>query len=456
MRGKLSKDSQLNFFKARLELLLNMEHELVKLSTEIDWDEVEAEFSIYYSDIGRPGVPVRKIVGLLLLKRMFDQSDESVVDRWIENPYWQYFTGEEYFQTQKPFDPSDFVHFRQRVGQVGMEKILALTIKLHAKAITEKEVLVDTTVQEKNITFPTDAKLQHRIIGQCWKIAQQTGIPLRQSYKRTLRQLMIDQRFRKHPKRRKKANWAARKLKTIAGRLIRELYRKLDEQQLAHYAQKLKLFEQVLAQKRSDSNKIYSLHAPEVCCIAKGKEKVAYEFGSKVVITRTSRSGIIIGGLSFNTNIYDGKTLGPALDQAETIRNAIGGNRPKVAIVDRGCKGPKQIKGTQIIIPSPPSTNVTPYQKQKIRKRFRARAGIEPVISHLKFDHRMWRNFLSGSVGDSINVLLAAAGFNLKKKLNLIKKELKKGNRKFWAFFVQFTVLILPPLKGKKIELIPF
>jgi IS5 family transposase len=388
--------------------LLAANHELVRLAKEVDWLWIEEQLQSYYAEQGRPSVPIRTIVGMLLLKHLFNESDESVLDRWVENPYWQYFTGEQFFQHHPPFDSTDFPKFRHRIREEGMEKVLALTVKLHPGAEKEQEVQIDTTVQEKAITFPTDTKLQKKIIEKCRDIAEREGIQLRQSYKRTLKVLMLAQRNGQHPKRRKKANAARRKIKTIAGRLIRELDRKLATPVKHFYQEQLALFQQVLNQQRHDKNKVYSLHAPEVCCIAKGKEHKPYEFGSKVAIVRSAKSGIIVGMANFNTNLNDGHTLEPALAQSERIRTAIGGNRPKVAVVDRGCRGLKKIKSTQICIPATPTKNATAYQKRKARMRFRQRAGIEPTISHLKHDHRMIRNFLRGILGDVINALLAA------------------------------------------------
>ena len=248
MIGKTDKTPQLDIFKTPLTQFINHKHELCLLSKMIDWDKVEEDFSQYYCvENGRPSIPIQKIIGIILLKRVYNQSDESVVERWIENPYWQYFCGETNFQHQQPFDPTELIKFRQRIGESGAEKILSLSINLFdKKEIEEKEVLIDTTVQEKNITFPTDTKLQKKIIEKCRKIANKEGIVLRQSYKRKLKQLMIDQRFRQHPKRRKKANSAARKIKTIAGRIVRDIERKMNDDQLLKYASDLNIFNLIL------------------------------------------------------------------------------------------------------------------------------------------------------------------------------------------------------------------
>jgi len=314
-----------------------MKYELVLLAQRIDWESVEKEFSVYYPYMGRPAVPIRKMVGSMILKQMYNIGDETFVSRWIENPYWQYFCGETFFQYDKPFDPSEFVHFHKRIGEVGAQKILKLSISLFdTREVHEKEVLIDTTVQEKNITFPTDSKLHKKIIEGCRKIAEKEGILLRQSYKRTVKQLMIDHWFREHPKKRKKANAAARKLKTIAGRLVRDVERGLDDiDRLICYDERLWLYYRVLGQKRDDNNKLYSFHAPEVKCISKGKEHKSYEFGNKSSFVLTKKSGIVVGAMAFEDNIYDGHTLEPQLAQVEDLL----GRLPETALVDRGCKG---------------------------------------------------------------------------------------------------------------------
>ena len=410
---------------------------MVLLADQIDWDWIENELKDYYAKAGRPSVPVRTMVSLLLLKQLYDQSDESVLERWIENPYWQYFSGETFFQHKPPFDPTDFVYFRKRVGEQGMEKVLSLTVCLHPDAAEDKIVQVDTTVQEKNITFPTDTKLQKRIIDYVWWIADEEQIKLRQSYRYVLKDLRLQMHNGHHPRRRKQANKARKKVKTICGRLLRDLERKLSPQRRAWYQPWLALYWDVLNQKKNDKNKIYSLHEPQVYCIAKGKAHKKYEFGCKVAVTRTANSGVIVGMKSFAENIYDGHALQPALEQSERIRVQAGGSRPQAAVVDRGCRGRKIIEGTDILIPGKPPKKQSAYEKRKMRLLFRARAGIEPIIGHLKRDHRMLRNFLSGTLGDAVNALLAGAAFNLKKRLNQIKEELKNILVFIWKFFAR-------------------
>lgn len=419
MVGKIDKTPQLNIFKVPLVRFIRETHELCLLAKKIDWDLVEKDFMEYYClDNGRPSIPIRKVVGVILLRRMFNLSDESVVDNWRENPYWQYFCGEVNFQHEAPFDPTELIKFRQRIGESGAEKLLKLSIDLfERKEVEEKVVLIDTTVQEKNITFPTDTKLQKKIIEKCRAIAARERVKLRQSYKRTLKQLMIDQRFRRHPRRKKKANAAARKIQTLAGRVVRDIERKLTHEQLIKYADELHVFNLILKQKKGDKNKIYSIHEPDVRCIAKGKESKKYEFGNKSSIVKTKVSGIIVGALGFKDNPYDGHTLNPQLEQTQRLT----GKLPKLAVVDRGYRGRKEVKGVNILSPKKLSATATNYLKQKMRKLFRARAGIEPIIGHLKHDHRMERNYLSGNIGDNMNTILAATGFNMIKMLKRLK-----------------------------------
>lgn len=281
---------------------------------------------------------------------------------------------------------------------------------------------VDSTAQEKNITYPTDAKLHKKIIDKCVKKAKKEGIALRGSYKRTSKQLLRDTYNGAHPKRGKKADAAKRKLRTIAGRLVRELERRLAT---GVFARELELFKKVLAQEKNSKDKIYSLHEPEVYRMGKGKPHKKYEYGYRASVVLTQRTGIIVGAMAFKTNVYDGHTLEEVLQQAETLT----GKFPRTATVDRGYQGKQQVGGTQVHIPKPPLKRDTAYQKRKKRKHHRRRAAIEPIIGHLKADHRAARNFLKGQIGDSINFIMAAAGFNFKKLM--VKPQQTKG----WLYF---------------------
>jgi len=342
---------------------------------------------------------------------MYSISDDEVVETWTQNPYWQYLSGMDVFQWEPPCVSSDLTHFRNRIGVEGAEKILKNSIDIHGKSACENEVVVDSTVMEKNITFPTDVKLHLKIIEHCRKIAESELISLRQSYSRVEKQLLRVQRFLNHSKNRMKANAAARKIKTIAGRLLREIERKMVAESRDEYASFLERAARILSQKRSDKQKIYSLHEPDVYCISKGKEHKKYEFGTKAPIVLTKHTVIIVGALNIH-NQFDGHSLPAVLDQTERLT----GRRPKVAIADRGYRGKKEIGGTEIALPKPPGKRNTKYEKQKARQRFRRRAGIEPIIGYLKSDHGMLRNYLKGSVDGDINILLAARRIQLQKE----------------------------------------
>ncbi len=342
----------------------------------------------------------------------------SVVEQWMENIYYQYFSGEKTYACGVPCEASELVHFRNRIGTEGVELIFKESIRINGRDGQEKEATTDTTVQEKNITYPTDNKLHRKIIKKCVAMADKEGIELRQRYSRILKKLALDQRFRNHSKNKGRARKADRKVKTIAGRLVRELERKLTPDKDQNV---LALFKRVLAQQKSDSHKIYSLHEPHTQCISKGKEHKKYEFGScqrhgcpKVSIITTKTTGVIIGAINIEKNVHDSKTLYPALEQQQRLTGVILKNN----FVDRGYRGVKEVLGTKITLPDLPTKERTRYQKQKLRNGFKRRAAIEPRIGHLKQDHRLSRNFYKGIKGDNNNVMLAAAAMNFKRMIN--------------------------------------
>ena len=435
MKGKSPNQDQGNLFLPILKDIINPKHELAILSDQINWKTVEDEFSELYSHTGQPGMPIRMMVGLLLLKRIYNLGDETVMEQWLQNPYYQYFCGESEFQWKYPCDPSDLVHFRKRIGKDGVEKIFQLSVETRRDEIRTKDVLVDTTAQEKNITYPTDAKLLIKVIKQCNTIAGKENINQRQTYKRTFKKLLLKQRFAHHPKRRKQASAALRKLRTIAGRLVRELERKLSQNAKKAYADNLINFKKIIAQKRIDKNKIYSLHEPEVACIAKGKAHKKFEFGSKVSFAVVPGVNIIVGVKNFNGNPHDSTTLEPTLNHVEKIC----GKQFKNALVDRGYKGKTKVGNITIVSPKPPNAK-QPYSKATMRKKCRKRAAVEPVIGHVKQDCRMQRNYLKGNIGNDINALLAAAGFNFRGLLRKIKREILLPLFLINRYFYQYEV----------------
>lgn len=426
MLNKPINTTQLSFLQPGLKEQLSNKHPLYILADHVNWQLFEDSFKKHYKEnFGRPAKPIRLMVALLMLKHIRNLSDESVVEQWSENAYYQYFSGEQVFTAKAPCQASELVHFRNRIGEEGVELIFKESIRINGKGGKEDKASIDTTVQEKNITYPTDSKLHRKIIKKCIAIADKEGIELRQRYTRTLKKLGIEQRFRNHPKNGAKARKADKKVKTIAGRLVRELQRKLPAES---YKTDLELFVRVLRQKRQDKNKVYSLHEPDVACISKGKEHKKYEFGSKVSITVTQNSGVIIGALNIPGNDYDGHTLDAALEQQQRLT----GHKLKEAFVDRGYRGRKEVLGTTIHTPKTFSNKITGYRKNKLKEGFTKRAAIEPKIGHLKTDHRLSRNFYKGIKGDNINVMLAAAAMNFKRMMNIWKNNL-------WALFFHFV-----------------
>ena len=422
MLGKNPK-KQPELFRPMLVDFIDDKHELVLLSEKIDWDYFEKEFSPLYSKTGNPSHPIRFMVGCLLLKHLYNLGDETLEKAWIMNPYMQHFCGRVFFEHEFPCDPSNFVHFRKRIGEKGIEKIFAYSVRMHdAKTNTSNFVLSDTTVQENNTSFPTDAKLCKKVIDYCNKIAENEGIKQRQRYTKVSKQLVRNTYNGKHPKRAKLARKSQRQLKTIAMRLIRELERNFTAEQQEFYRESMELYTKAVTQKRNDTDKVYSLHKPFTRCIAKGKAHKQYEFGNKVGLVTTSNKGkkIILGIKAFLQTPYDGHTIEPLLEQMET-----GGQQlPKELVYDRGGKGKSEIKGVKISIPGVPRKTDTAYQKHTKRKKFRTRAAIEPIIGHLKTDFRLAQNYFLGETGPQINALLSATAWNMKKMMEILKEKI--------------------------------
>jgi IS5 family transposase len=407
MQPSTTDKAQISFLLPDLEGQLDPRNALFRLARAMDWSVFEKEFRPLYCTEGRPALPIRRLVGLLMLKSLRNLSDEEVVVFWSENPYAQDFCGERELQWGFPCDASELTHFRKRIGTGGAEKILAATIKLHGERAKEKEVVVDTTVQEKNITFPTDTKLAAKIVRGGVKMARRHGVKLRQSFERTVPKLLAAQRGRRTKGGADRARKAARRLKTIAGRVVRQLDAAVPQE--SRDRRWVETAKKILSQKRSDSGKIYSLHEPEVYCVSKGKEHKKYEFGAKASLVVGKNGGVILGAYSLPENDYDGHALEPTLEQVERVA----GYRPAVAIGDKGFRGQSHCGETEVVTPGRGKKNASVYEKRKARKRFRRRAAIEPRIGHLKSDFRLDRNFLKGQIGDAINLLLAAAASNL-------------------------------------------
>jgi IS5 family transposase len=417
MLSKKKPTAQLGIFHGLADQL-NQKHPLFLLAHKIDWSLFEDSFKKHYNEkMGKPAKPIRLMVALLILKHVRNLSDENLVEHWSENLYFQYFSGEQFFQPAFPCVPTELVAFRQRIGEEGVELILRESIRVNdppKDGRGDVVVSVDTTVQEKNITYPTDDKLYKKIIKKCWMIADKEGIDLRQSYVQVVRKLGHQQRFKNSRQGAKAARKAGKKIKIIAGRLLRDIARKLPLERLGTHLPALKLYQRVLSQKREDTNKIYSLHEPDVKCYAKGKEHKKFEFGSKASVLIDQATGIIMGAINFTQTIHDSKTLPEVLEQFERLN----GRQPKEVYVDRGYRGIAQYRQSMIRVPKPDK-----YITKQQRKKHSKRAAIEPMIGHLKQDYRLCRNYLKGILGDNMNIILAAAAMNFKRRMILWRTE---------------------------------
>jgi IS5 family transposase len=401
-------------YQRRLSTLLDPSHPLYVLAEAIDWQFFEREFgSLYVERKGRPGLPMRLRVGLHYLKHLYDVSDERVVAGFVENPYWQYFCGEEFFRHELPCDPTSLVKWRKRIGPGGMEQLLQETIaaaqrRQALKPAEIRRVNVDTTVQEKAIAFPTDARLYHKARCVLVREVRRAGIELRQSYRRVGKRALQKQGRYAHAQQLKRARKETRKLRTYLGRVIRDIQRKAAasgnelDQQMSQYLERAT---RIYRQQRADKHKLYSMQAPEVECIAKGKEHKKYEFGCKVSVVTTSKRSWVVGIEALHGNPYDGHTLKAAHAQVEQLT----GVKPEEIFVDKGYRGTQHHPENVAVYLSGRKLSGT------LKRLLRRRSAIEPVIGHLKQDHRMARNFLHGADGDQINALLVGCGFNLRK-----------------------------------------
>jgi IS5 family transposase len=396
--------------------ILSPDHPLIVITKKVDWAGLEGEASKKYSlKRGRPALPLRLMIGLLLLKYITDLSDEQVVENWRENVYFQAFTGEGVYQDRLPCNPSMMTVFRQRIGREVCELILGESVRVHGPKALEKACILDTTVQPKNITFPTDFKLISSAILLILSIGAFLGIPFAKKYVAERKELKNQINFGKKSMPADVKEGCIARLRDIGNTLLREFTDKLPKDCWRFEAiQKLvRNLRKAINQRKNDKNKIYSLNEPQVKCIAKGKAHVRYEFGSKVSVAVGKCKGIILGILNFRDNPYDGNTIQSAHEQMSRLHN---GYTPDTSITDRGYKGREDIDG--------PNKIITPYclikelpleLVRKIKLFLKRRSSIEPIIGHLRSDHRMGRNYLKGELGDDINPLMAAAGFNFVK-----------------------------------------
>ena len=405
------------------------------LAERINWNKFEQEFAGYFpATVGNPALPARLVVGMLYLKHAFGMSDEAVVERWVENPYWQYFCGMQYFQHQLPFHPTSLIKWRNRLGEAGCEKLLKelIEVAIREDVIEEKDikkVIVDTTVQEKAITYPTDAKLQHRARLLLLKQAKKLRLSLRQSYLRLGKQALFRGSRYAAAKQMKRAHKQFKLVKRYLGCVYRDIRRQLEKnlELTVHFNDLLAKTEKLLNQKREDKNKLYSIHAPEVGCIAKGKAHKKYEFGVKTSIATTHKSNFVVGIKALSGNPYDGHTLSDALNQVESLT----GTRPNDCYVDLGYRGNHEVRCEVHLTRSKHE-----LRTYALRKDMRRRSAIEPIIGHMKSDGLLGRNYLKGSTGDKVNALLCGVGHDLRvilRKLRLFWLQILLGLYEYFA-----------------------
>jgi len=365
---------------------------LLALGCSLNWNSLEVAFTPLYSELGRSAKPIRLMCGLLMLKQLYNLSDESVVEQWRMNPYYQVFCGEKQACLVMPQNWLSFA------------SVLVLR-ELNGYLVYQSAC--------KAITYPTDSKLLIKIINRLNKLAKIHGVQQRRTFVKETKSLRLACRHFRHVKRRSKAKKALKRLRTIAGVLMRELTRKLPELALEQEAQRFALYQRIIDQRRKDKNKVYSLHESDVYCVGKGKDHKAYEYGRKASVVSTKDSNIIVGVASHDEHEHDSKTLKAALESAHEHRT----KAVKLAVVDRGYRGARKhiAEDIDILLPSPPLKRDNAYQRQKKRVLCRRRAAIEPIIGHLKQDYRLSRNWLKGSEGDEINLHMAACAWNLRK-----------------------------------------
>ncbi len=422
MRAKSQVSPNRELYQQDLNDLLDERHELVLLSKKINWAVLEEKWAGYFpSSRGRPALPARLVAGLLYLQHAFNYSDEALVRTWIENPYWQFFCGESYFQHKLPCDPSSLTVWRKRIGEEGVEWMLAVTVEagLETETINTKsfsKVIADTTVQEKAIAHPTDSRLLNRCREKLVAFAAEAGLSLRQNYNRIAPQWCRKIGGYAHAKQYKRMKGLIKKLKTVTGRVYRDVLNQMTQVPEFLQAKGKTLLEKaakLLSQEKNSKNKLYALHAPEVECISKGKAHKKYEFGVKASFVVTHKEGFAVGARSMPGNPYDAHTLVEAIEQMEIITH----HSPAQVFTDLGYRGHGMKRDDIKIYHSRSKQKMS----RKLKADIRRRSAVEPMIGHMKNDGKLRRNWLKGTVGDALNVVLCACGHNLR----LILKKLR-------------------------------
>jgi IS5 family transposase len=416
-----------DLFRARLDQIINLKHELAQLADAIDWDWIDGEIAPLYSEKGRPGIETRFAVGLLLLKHIYGLSDEGVCERWVYDPYFQHFTGEEFFQHEFPHERSDLSHWRKRLGDK-LELLLAESLRVaHESGALRtrdlKRVTVDTTVQPKNISFPTDAKLLHAAIKGLTRLAQKHGVRLRQSYARVAKRAAMMAGRYAHAKQFNRHHRELRLLRTRLGRIIRDIRRKIAGQPTLEeaFVTPLSRASQIRSQQQRQRGwKLYAFHAPEVECIGKGKASAPYEFGVKASIVTTNARApggqFVLHAKALPGNPYDGHTLRAVIEDTQKLT----GCEIERAYVDKGYRGHDAQNPRRVFI-SGQKRGVFGVIKRELRRR----SAIEPVIGHMKAEGHLGRCYLKGRAGDAANAILTAVGYNFRRILEWLRALLR-------------------------------
>ncbi|WP_323073753.1 IS5 family transposase [Mycetohabitans endofungorum] len=443
-----------DFFRSRLDAMIDLRHPLAVLATRMPWSTIEARLAPLFerrtrealsstvpdlfgmapklagagvSVAGRPRLSMRLMVGLLYLKHAYNESDESVCERWAQHVYFQFFCGEQYFQPRLPCDPTHLVRFRQALGEAGVEELLAATLTAAAqmkalKPVEFERVIVDTTVQEKAMAYPTDSRLLEVARSKLVRLAQRAGLALKQTYEREGKRLRRRAGGYAHAKQFKRLRRVLKRQRTVLGRVLREIERKLDK--ISHERQAplhkwLQRAWRICQQRAKDKDKLYALHAPEVACIGKGKARQPYEFGVKVSLAITHKQGLIVGTRAFAGNPYDGHILAEQLEQTSIlIQDLAGAPRVRTVLADLGFRGvDAQVAPVQLI-----HRGKLNRLSQAQRRCLKRRQAVEPIIGHVKQDHGMRRCWLKGVTGDAVHAVLCSTGYNLRWLLRAITR----------------------------------
>lgn len=419
-----------DLFRARLDQIINMKRELVRLAEAIDWDWIDEELSVFYRETGRPAVPTRFLVGLLLLKHIYGLSDKGMCERWVHDPYFQHFTGETFFQHDLPHERFGLSHWRKLIGDK-LDVLLQESLRVaHDTGALKKDdlarITVDTTVQLKNVTHPTDAKLMLTAIEKLGEQAKAVGVPLRQSCARVAKRAALMVGRYAHAKQFKRMNRELKFLRTRLGRLIRDIRRKTEgnESLKEAFAVPLSKAMQIRGQRQQQRSwKRRSWHAPEVECIGKGKAHKPWGFGCVVSIATTNRrckgGQFVVRARAFHGNPYDDHTVRPVIEETRALTS----RQVERVYVDKGYRSHDAPKPHRVFR-SGQKCGVHGQIKRKLWRR--RRSAIEAAIGHMKTEGHLGRNFLKGRHGDHSNAVLTAVGYNFRLILNWLRRLLRR------------------------------